>query len=228
MNQVKDQAKATRTEGDLVSALKDMQEEFLQIDELASTENNYAKELSDLLKHVMFVLKTSVPISSDVFAIPVKNAALTSEGDVLVIHSDGLISSRPLDDFDSETAVKIIADGLPKLRATAIGFRKKISARVVLLEEVIPELRRLVRTLREGKAEKSEGALEDIVKSAISSPRPSEVVEEIRKTAPEKSVTEAPVSEREATAAPSPPASTPATNPAQPREKVRLTWQSNE
>ena len=167
MSQAKDQPKVSEEAGDLLGPLKDIQEEFLQITELASTEKNYTKELANLLKQVLFVLKASVPISSEVFKMAVKDAALSSEGNVLVIHDDGLISSKPLDEFDSETAVKVISDCLPKLRVVATNHRKRIGARVNVLEEVIRELRKLVRALREEKVEKPGESVEDIVKSAL-------------------------------------------------------------
>ena len=171
VSQPKDQAKPSEQQGDLLGTLKDIQEEFLQITELASMEKNYTRELSNLLKQVLVVLRTSVPISPEVFKMQVKDAALSSEGNVLVIQDDGLISSKSLEEFDSETAVKVVADGLPKLRLAATNHRKKIGARVNVLEEVIRELRKLVRALgegkREGKAEKPEEAVEDIVKSAL-------------------------------------------------------------
>ncbi len=183
MSQNKDQQKGSKPEGGPVNALRDIQEEFLQIAELTSMEKNYAKELSNCLRQVTSVLKFSVPISTEVFPMPVKQAALSSEGNVLVTQENGPTSSKPLEEFDSETAVKIIGDALPKLRVAASNYRKKIASRVTLLEEVMPELRRLVRAIQEEKVERPEGAIEDAVGSSISTPYLSESSETAERTA---------------------------------------------
>lgn len=124
-----------------------MQEESLQISELTEMEKAYAAETISFVKQLIeplgtsFHIKPSTILKSD---STLQDVVLTPQGVIFLMFSSGVITSRPLENVQTETLVKILTEILPELNTILGEKRQRIAMRVGILERMAREFRKVV------------------------------------------------------------------------------------
>jgi hypothetical protein len=133
-------------EAEISRSLKLIQEESLQISELATIERNYTQELCAMVRNVLEPMHKSIQISPDLLStngVKVNAAVLTAESLVVVTQADGMVSSKPLETYPTDTVIQVITEDIPRLGDAMQIHRQRLSGRVSLLERLTREFRKL-------------------------------------------------------------------------------------
>ncbi len=133
-------------DSEIVSTIKSISEESLQISELTEMERTYAAEVTGLLKQVIEPLNNTFhikPTSLSKSDSSIQDVVLTPQGTVCVMHSHGTINSRPLESFSTEILLRIISEVIPEAKKLLVEKRQKITVRVGSLEKIAKEFRKL-------------------------------------------------------------------------------------
>jgi hypothetical protein len=134
-------------EAEISRSLKLIQEESLQISELATIERNYTQELCSMVRNVLEPLHKSIQISPDLLStekgVKVNAAVLTAESLVVVTQADGMVSSKPLESYPTDVVIQVVTEAIPRLGDAMQIHRQRLSGRVSLLERLTREFRKL-------------------------------------------------------------------------------------
>jgi hypothetical protein len=133
-------------DSEIVSTIKSISEESLQISELSEMERTYAAEVTALLKQVIEPLNNTFhikPTSLSKSDSSIQDVVLTPQGVVCIMHSHGTINSRPLESFSTEILLRIISEVIPEAKKLLVEKRQKITVRVGSLEKIAKEFRKL-------------------------------------------------------------------------------------
>jgi hypothetical protein len=137
-------------ESEVTLSIKSLQEESLQMSELAEMEKTYAAEVVTVFKQIIEPLNMSYhirPQSVSKSDNTLSDVVLTPQGAVCLVHSNGMINSKPLESVQSETLVKILVEVIPEVKSILSEKRQKIAGRVVMLEKVSREFSKVASSL---------------------------------------------------------------------------------
>jgi hypothetical protein len=135
-----------RSEADINFAIKSLQEETQQIFELIEMERTYGSEVSTQLKQIIMPLNLSYHIKPESISktdSSISDVVLTPQGMVCVFNNQGSMISRPLESFQSDVLIRILLEVIPEIKVMLNEKRQKMSGRVMTLERVAKELRKV-------------------------------------------------------------------------------------
>ena len=135
-----------RTDADINMAIKSLQEETQQIFELIEMERTYGAEVSNQLKQIIMPLNLSYHIKPESISktdSSISDVVLTPQGMVCVFNNAGSMISRPLESFQSDVLIRILLEVIPEIKVMLNEKRQKMSGRVMTLERVAKELRKV-------------------------------------------------------------------------------------
>ena len=133
-------------ETDITNSIKSLQEESQQISELVEMERSYSAEVSAQLKQIIMPLNASYHIKPESISkndSSISDAVLTPQGVVCVFYSSGNVVSRPLESITSEVLIKILSEVIPEAKILTNERRQKLSGRVMTLEKLSKEMRKV-------------------------------------------------------------------------------------
>ncbi len=142
----KNSAQGGRTDLDINMAIKSLQEETQQIFELIEMERTYGAEVSNQLKQIIMPLNLSYHIKPESISktdSSISDVVLTPQGMVCVFNNAGSMISRPLESFQSDVLIRILLEVIPEIKVMLNEKRQKMSGRVMTLERVAKELRKV-------------------------------------------------------------------------------------
>ncbi len=177
-------AQSARSESDINFAIKSLQEETQQIFELIEMERTYGAEVSNQLKAIIMPLNLSYHIKPESISktdSSISDVVLTPQGMICVFNNAGSMISRPLESFQSDVLIRILLEVIPEIKVMLNEKRQKMSGRVMTLERVAKELRKVpalvptktnpggkINTSDQGSSDKSSsGATQDAMKSVL-------------------------------------------------------------
>ncbi|HYB04824.1 MAG TPA: hypothetical protein VED17_10195 [Nitrososphaerales archaeon] len=135
-----------RSDLDINMAIKSLQEETQQIFELIEMERTYGAEVSNQLKQIIMPLNLSYHIKPESISktdSSISDVVLTPQGMVCVFNNAGSMISRPLESFQSDVLIRILLEVIPEIKVMLNEKRQKMSGRVMTLERVAKELRKV-------------------------------------------------------------------------------------
>jgi hypothetical protein len=136
----------SRSDLDINFAIKSLQEETQQIFELIEMERTYSAEVSNQLKQIIMPLNLSYHIKPESISktdSSISDVVLTPQGMVCVFNNAGSMISRPLESFQSDVLIRILLEVIPEIKVMLNEKRQKMSGRVMTLERVAKELRKV-------------------------------------------------------------------------------------
>jgi hypothetical protein len=139
-------AQGGRSDLDINMAIKSLQEETQQIFELIEMERTYGAEVSNQLKQIIMPLNLSYHIKPESISktdSSISDVVLTPQGMVCVFNNAGSMISRPLESFQSDVLIRILLEVIPEIKVMLNEKRQKMSGRVMTLERVAKELRKV-------------------------------------------------------------------------------------
>ena len=142
----KNPAQTSRSDMDINIAIKSLQEETQQIFELIEMERTYGAEVSTQLKNIINPLNLSYHIKPESLSktdSSISDVVLTPQGMVCVFNNAGSMISRPLESFQSDVLIRILLEVIPEIKVMLNDKRQKMSGRVMTLEKVAKELRKV-------------------------------------------------------------------------------------
>lgn len=134
------------TETEITNSIRSLQEESQQISELVEMERSYSAEVSNQLKQIIMPLNASYHIKPESISrndSSISDAVLTPQGVVCVFYSSGNVVSRPLESITSEVLIKILSEVIPEAKILMNERRQKLSGRVMMLEKLSKEMRKV-------------------------------------------------------------------------------------
>ncbi len=133
-------------ESDIANSIKSLLEESQQISELMEMERSYSSEVTNQLKQVIMPLNASYHIKPDAISkndSSISDVVLTPQGVVCVFYNSGSVVSRSLESIASEVLVRILLEVIPDVKVLMNERRQKLSGRVMTLEKLSKEMRKI-------------------------------------------------------------------------------------
>lgn len=133
-------------ESDVTNSIRSLQEESQQISELVEMERSYATEVAAQLKQIIMPLNASYHIKPESISksdSSISDVVLTPQGLVCVFYNSGNVVSRPLESITSEVLIRILSEVIPDAKALMNEKRQKLSGRVMTLEKLSKEMRKV-------------------------------------------------------------------------------------
>jgi len=133
-------------ETEVSNSIKSLQEESQQISELAEMERSYSLEVTNQIKQIILPLNASYHIKPQSVSkndSSISDVVLTPQGVVCVFYSSGTVVSRPLESITSEVIIRILSEVIPDAKALMNERRQKLSGRVMTLEKLSKEMRKV-------------------------------------------------------------------------------------
>ena len=134
------------SEIDVSNSIRSLQEESQQISELIEMERSYATEVASQLKQIIMPLNASYHIRPESISksdSSISDVVLTPQGLVCVFYNSGNVVSRPLESITSEVLIRILAEVIPDAKSLMNERRQKLSGRVMTLEKLSKEMRKV-------------------------------------------------------------------------------------
>ena len=138
--------KKPETETEVAASIRSLQEEYQQVSELLEIEKGYSSEVVTQFKQIIGPLNESYhvrPDSVSKYDSSISDVVLTPQGVVCVFHNNGTVVSRPLESVQSEVLVKVLGEVIPEVNVLVKKRRQNISARVMSLERLAKEMRKI-------------------------------------------------------------------------------------
>ena len=135
-------------------------------------ERTYASEVATQLKQIILPLNLSYHIKPDTISkndASITDAILTPQGIVCVFSSAGTVITKPVETFQSEVIMRILKEVIPEAKALMNEKRQKLSGRVVALEKISKELRKMPALSLTRKASSEQSQRERGISSSGSS-----------------------------------------------------------
>ncbi|MHB2035509.1 MAG: hypothetical protein ACYCPW_02050 [Nitrososphaerales archaeon] len=135
-----------------------MRQECLQIAELLKLEGHYLREVINQFKQIIMPLNVSLPLNRATLPrndFSISDAVLTSEGIVCALSEGKVLYRIPLDEFQTETVLRIIEKALPQVRSLINDSQEKPSERLSSIEKISKELRKIISGERLGDRQNS-------------------------------------------------------------------------
>ena len=140
----------TEVERKFAELLTTLSEETLQLSEFLIEERKLVQELCSALREILRSLNMSLDISVKSvpdFAGKVKQVTLNNEGHLLLIHENGEVVSKLLENYPPQVILAIVWNVVPKLEKFLRNYRRKISDRVGIFEKVRKGLKNIRQVL---------------------------------------------------------------------------------
>jgi hypothetical protein len=140
----------TEVERKFAELLTTLGEETLQLSEFLIEEKKLVQELCSALREILRSLNMSLDISLKSvpdFAGKVKQVTLNNEGHLILIHDNGEVVSRLLENYPPQVILAIVWNVVPKLEKFLRNYRRKISDRVGIFEKVRKGLKNIRQVL---------------------------------------------------------------------------------
>jgi hypothetical protein len=134
------------TETEITNSIRSLQEESQQISELVEMEKSYSAEVTAQLKQIIMPLNASYHIKPESVSkndSSISDVILTPQGVVCVFYSSGNVVSRPLESITSEVLIRILSEVIPEAKLLTNERRQKLSGRVMTLEKLSKEMRKV-------------------------------------------------------------------------------------
>lgn len=151
-------------------ALKNLNEEALQLSEFLDHEEKLIKELCVLLRQVLGQLKISfsIPVSVVPPAWRSLRMYLNAEAHVISINDKNEVTSKALENYPPHVIFNIVSFVLPELSKSLTSYRQKISSRINLFDRINQELKNLGKIfVNNPRKLEEDGNIEDGVKKAL-------------------------------------------------------------
>jgi len=145
--------------GGFADSLREIQGEYMMIEELYEKQKSYGQRLSEMMKTMQFEVDTVIPIRPEALGRPARAAYLVSEGVVVIFDSNGGMTSKPLHTLPSDAIISIIQECTPELQRLLSEKRRNESNKVKSMERVLKELKKAQVTFKQTK--KDEMTVED-------------------------------------------------------------------
>ena len=131
--------------GPIDEALKNLNEEALQLSEFLDQEEKLIKELCVLLRQVLGQLgiSFSIPVTVVPSAWRSLRMYLNAEAHVISINDKNEVTSKALENYPPHVIFNIVTFILPELSKSLTAYRQKISLRIDLFDRMNQELRNL-------------------------------------------------------------------------------------
>lgn len=146
----------TEEEPSFVDNLRELQGEYIMLNELYEKERNYGQKLALMMKNLQFEVDTAIQISPKSVGDGYRAAYLVSEAVVVVFDVSGKMTTKPLEKYPPEAIVSIVQDCTPSLRRALAEKRREQSERVRNLERVLKEMKRAQATFKQTKRDENE------------------------------------------------------------------------
>lgn len=133
-------------EPEVTNSLKALSEEFQQISELVEMEKSYLADVTTQLKQMITPLNASYHIKPESVSkndSSISDVVLTPQGIVCVFYNSGTVVTRPLESIASEVLIRILGEVIPDVKALMNERRQKLSGRVMTLEKLSKEIRKV-------------------------------------------------------------------------------------
>jgi hypothetical protein len=130
----------------ITESIKSIQEEYQQVSELIEMEKSYTSEVATQLKQIIGPLGESYHLSPESVSrndSSITDVVLTAQGVVCVFHNNGTVVARPLDSITSEVLVRVLGEAVPNIQALVSKRRQKLGDRVMSLEKLSKEMRKI-------------------------------------------------------------------------------------
>jgi hypothetical protein len=137
----------------LVESLRDIQSEYMLLEDLYEKEKDYSMRLSEMMKQLQFEVDSTIPIRPQAIGQPCKEAYLVSEAVVVLVDDKGNKISRPLYKLPPNVIVSVIQECAPELRRLIAEKRRETITRVKALERVLREMKKAETTFKQTKKE---------------------------------------------------------------------------
>jgi hypothetical protein len=139
---------------DLFSSIRTLEQESVQINELAELEHAYSKEISTMLRQFLLMVGKSYELDPATFPRlggSVGRIVLTPQGSFSLTYRDGLTAARPVEDLSAESLVNVLDRVLPEVADLFAERRRKLEQRTALLEKVSQGLKRISPLSKSGQ-----------------------------------------------------------------------------
>lgn len=146
MEETKVKMQGSISETEVTNSIRSLQEESQQISELVEMERSYATEVASQLKQIIMPLNASYHIKPESISksdSSISDVVLTPQGLVCVFYNSGNVVSRPLESITSEVLIRILSEVIPDAKALMNERRQKLSGRVMTLEKLSKEMRKV-------------------------------------------------------------------------------------
>jgi hypothetical protein len=140
----------SEVEGKFAELLTTLSEETLQLSEFLIEEKKLIHELCSALREILRSLSMNLEIPVKAvpdFAGKVKQVTLNDEGHLLLIHEDGKVISKLLENYPPQVILAVVWNVVPKLERFLRNYRRKISDRVGIFEKIRKELKNIRQVL---------------------------------------------------------------------------------
>jgi hypothetical protein len=154
----------TEVEQKFLELLKGINEETLQLSEIAIEEKKLAHELCDLLKQILSNLNMTIIIPSK--AIPPlkeeKEIILNAQGNLILVSEEGNVDCKLLEDYSPDIILMAAWGAVPQLKESITSYRKKIGLRVNFFNKINRELKNVQGVFLTSKEKTEEEDLEEV------------------------------------------------------------------
>jgi len=129
---------------DIIAAIRKLKEDVGQLSELSSEENLVVDAFSKAFMEVMSPLAKALPV--DIRVLPkelgiIKRANIIPEGELVLLHEDGSMTSIDLTSSDKrDLLVQIIGNVMPRFNSFIAERRQNVEKRLSFLTNVTKEL----------------------------------------------------------------------------------------
>jgi hypothetical protein len=133
-------------DSDVAISIKSLQDDALQLSELNEMEKSYSQEVIAFLKQLIEPLGASYHIKPQSVSrsdSSLQDVILTPQGIVFLMYSTGQTQSRPLENLQTETLVRILMEVMPSIKTLLADRRAKMTGRVGMLEKMTREFRKV-------------------------------------------------------------------------------------
>jgi len=137
--------------GGFADSLREIQGEYMMIEELYEKQKSYGQRLSELMKTMQSEVDTVIPIRPEALGRPARAAYLVSEGVVVIFDNNGGMTSNPLSTLPSDAIISIIQECTPELQRLLSEKRRNESNKVKSMERVLKELKKAQVTFKQTK-----------------------------------------------------------------------------
>ena len=136
----------SQVDADINALIRSLMEETQQISELVEMEKSYTTELTSQFKQIILGLNASYHIKPESISkndSSISDVVLTPQGVVCVFSHSGSVVSRNLEALQSEVLLRILMEVIPEVKVLLNERRQKLNGRVMSLERLSKELRKV-------------------------------------------------------------------------------------
>ncbi|MDA4123939.1 MAG: hypothetical protein OK438_00620 [Thaumarchaeota archaeon] len=168
--------------GSFVDSLREIQGEYIQLNDLYERQRIYGQKLSDMMKALQFEVDTTIPIRPETMGNGVTSAYLVSEAVVVAFDKSRNMSSSPLYRLPPNVLISVIEECTPELRRLISEKRRTESNKVKSMERVLKELKKAQATFKLAKRDElevTEDEPREEASEAVEEERPLKVQDQV-------------------------------------------------